>query len=93
MDLTMTTKLTKGGQTTIPKEIRAALGIADETRVWWRLDGNHATLSSEPPVPNAISSSEEFWDGVELALADAAAGRTHDARKLSRKLRERHGLA
>ena len=36
MALTMTTKLTKGGQTTIPKEIRAALGIGDEARVWWR---------------------------------------------------------
>ena len=92
MALTMTTKLTKGGQTTIPKEIRTALGIGDEARVWWRRDGDHATLSSEPPLPNTDSSHEEFWDGIELALSDVASGRTRDARELSRELRERHGL-
>ena len=92
MALTMTTKLTKGGQTTIPKEIRTALGIGDEARVWWRLDGDHATLSSEPPLPNTVSSHEEFWDGIELALSDVASGRTRDARELSRELSERHGL-
>lgn len=29
----MSTKLTKGGQTTVPKEVRTALGIADGARV------------------------------------------------------------
>ena len=56
------------------------------------LDGDHATLSSEPPLPNTVSSHEEFWDGIELALSDVASGRTRDARELSRELRERHGL-
>lgn len=87
------TKLTKGGQTTIPKEIRQALGMRDESRVYWQLKDGSAVLTAEPPVPNAVSSPEEFWDGIDLALNQASQGRVHEARGLSDELRRKYGLS
>lgn len=92
MTATYATKLTKGGQTTVPKEIRSILGIEDESRVWWHVEGGRAIVSAEPPVPNEVASAEEFWDGISEALADAAAGRVRDATLVSGELRERYGL-
>lgn len=89
----LSTKLTKGGQTTVPKEVREALGIGDEARVWWRLEDGRAVVSAERPVPCEVASPEEFWEGVGVALRDVDAGRVRDAGDVSRKLRARHGLA
>ena len=89
----LSTKMTKGGQTTVPREVRAALGIGPESRVYWTFDGTRAILTAEPVLPNAVASEDEFWDGVELALRDVRAGRTRDARELSAGARGRHGLA
>lgn len=86
------TKLTKGGQTTVPKEIRSALGMKEESRVWWRLEEGKAIISAERPVPNEVGSAQEFWDGVNLALEDAAAGRTREAGAISDELRSKYGL-
>lgn len=92
MPAAVTTKLTKGGQTTIPKEIRSALGIEEGSRVWWHLENGRAIVSAEAPVPNEVGSSEEFWAGVTAALEDVSAGRTRDASRISQELRQRHGL-
>lgn len=40
-------KATSKGQTTIPKEIRDALGIKDGTELNWMLDGRHLTVSAK----------------------------------------------
>ena len=82
----------KDSLTTIPIEDCAALGIADEVRAERRHDSGHEISPSVSSLPNAVSSLEEFWDGVELAMSGAASGRTCDACELSRELRERRGL-
>lgn len=87
------TKLTKGGQTTIPKEIRQALGVRDESRVYWQLKDGVAVLTAEPPVPNAVSSPEEFWDGIDGALKQVGRGEVRKAEGLSDELRQRYGLS
>jgi bifunctional DNA-binding transcriptional regulator/antitoxin component of YhaV-PrlF toxin-antitoxin module len=88
----MSTKMTKGGQTTVPREIRAGLGIGPESRVYWTFDGTRAILTAEPILPNEVASEGEFWDGIELALRDVRAGRLQDARALSDDIRGRLGL-
>lgn len=89
MPTMMATRLTKGGQTTIPKEIRSALGIEDSSRVYWTLDDGRAMLTAEPPIPNEVHNEDEFWKGIELAMEDVAAGRVHEASELSARLRKR----
>ncbi len=91
--MTFATKLTKGGQTTVPKEVRVALGITDESRVYWQLSDGRAIVTAEPPVPNEVCTSEEFWDGIARALDEAGAGQTRAASELSADLRARYGLA
>lgn len=93
MSAAYATKLTKGGQTTIPKEIRQALGVRDESRVYWQLKDGAAVLSAEPPVPDAVASPEEFWDGIDKALNQAARGEVCKAEGLSESLRQRYGLS
>lgn len=88
MPIVMSTKVTRGGQTTVPKEIRDALGIEYDSRVFWSFDGSRVTLSAEPPLPNEVSSEEEFWRGIELAMRDVAAGETRSAAEVSARLRE-----
>lgn len=89
----MSTKMTKGGQTTVPREIRTALGITEDSRVYWSFDGSRAILTAEPTLPNEIGSEEEFWAGIELAMRDVRAGNLHDAAEVSDDLRRRLGLA
>lgn len=92
MPAMISTKMTKGGQTTVPREIRAKLGIGPESRVYWSFDGTRAILTAEPILPNEIASEGEFWDGIELAMRDVRADRLQDARTLSTDIRERLGL-
>lgn len=88
----MSTKITKGGQTTVPREIRDALGVQEGQRVYWLFDGTTASITSEPPLPAEVHSEEEFWQGIEAAMADVRGGRLMDAREASRGLREKYGL-
>lgn len=88
----MSTKMTKGGQTTVPREIRVGLGIGPESRVYWTFDGTRAILTAEPVLPNEVASESEFWDGIELAMRDVRADRLQDARTLSADIRGRLGL-
>ena len=92
MTTMISTKITKGGQTTVPREIRDALGIAESSRVYWTFDGTRATLSAELPLPNEVHTEEEFWEGIELAMRDVADGRTRDAQGLAADLRAKYGL-
>ena len=87
MDATISTKLTKGGQTTIPQSIRRALGIAAEGRVYWTCEGDRAYVTAEPEPPLSVTSARDFWSRIDEAQADIAAGRVVDAASLSEKLR------
>lgn len=89
----MSTKMTKGGQTTVPKEIRDALGIDGSSRVYWIFDGSRAYLSAEPPMPLGVQSEEDFRSRLGEAEESAAAGRVRDAEDVSGELRDRYGLA
>lgn len=88
----MSTKLTKGGQTTVPKEVRTALGIEDGARVYWSFDGRRAWVSATPGDPLEVTSEEHFRSRLAEAEADVAAGRVRDARDVARDLGMRHGL-
>ncbi|WP_270849222.1 AbrB/MazE/SpoVT family DNA-binding domain-containing protein [Candidatus Collinsella stercoripullorum] len=89
----MSTKLTKGGQTTVPKEVRTALGIADGARVYWSFDGRRAWVSAAPTDPLEVTGEEDFRIRLAEAKDDAAAGRVRDARAVSAELRARYNLA
>lgn len=89
----MSTKLTKGGQTTVPKEVRTALGIADGARVYWSFDGRRAWVSATPTDPLEVTGAEDFHARLAEAEDDVAAGRVRDARAVSAELRARYGLA
>lgn len=88
----MSTKLTKGGQTTIPKEIRTSLGIENEARVYWAFDGTRAWLSAEPLTPLTVTSKEDFHERLAAAESSAARGNVRDAKLVSKNLRVRYGL-
>lgn len=92
MTTMMSTKLTKGGQTTVPKEIRTALGIEDEGRVYWGFENGVAYVFADPQLPNAVTSREQFWAGVEAAESALDAGAGSDASNVSARLRAKYGL-
>ena len=87
MEAAISTKLTKGGQTTIPRSIRRALGIPDEGRVYWTREGDRAYVTAKPEIPLSVTSAKDFWNRIDEAQADIAAGRLVDASDLSEKLR------
>ena len=88
----MSTKLTKGGQTTVPKEVRSALGIADGARVYWTFDGTRAWVSAAPSHPLDVADEAEFRARIAEAEAAVSAGHVRPAAAVSADLRERHGL-
>ena len=92
MPVMMSTKMTKGGQTTVPKEIRTALGIDDQARVYWTFDGTRAYISAEPAAPLAVTSEEDFRAGLAAAERSMAAGRVREASAISDELRTRYDL-
>lgn len=93
MEAVLSTKLTKGGQTTLPVSIRRMLGIEDEGRVYWIIEGDRAYVSATPTEPPlTIHSAEEFWERIAVADAQIAAGQTMDAREALAKVRAEHGL-
>ena len=87
MEAAISTKLTKGGQTTVPQAIRRALGIGAEGRVHWTLEGDRAYVTAAPEVPLSVTSARDFWERIDEAREDVAAGRLTDAAALSGKLR------
>ena len=87
MEAAVSTKLTKGGQTTIPKSIRKALGISTEDRVYWTCEGDRAYVTAKPAVPLSVTSAKDFWERIDQAQADIDAGSLVDATSLSEKLR------
>ena len=88
----MSTKLTKGGQTTVPKELRSALGIADGARVYWTYDGRRAWVSATPTDPIEVTGEDDFRGRLAEAEDDAAAGRVRGAREVASELGARYGL-
>lgn len=56
----MSAKLTKGGRTTVPEEIRTAPGFADGARAYWTIDDRRAWLSATPGDLLEVTSGEEF---------------------------------
>lgn len=93
MGAVLSTKLTKGGQTTLPVAIRRMLGIEDEGRVYWIMEGDRAYVSATPAEPPlTIHSAEEFWERIAVAEEQIAAGKTHDARKALERVKAEYGL-
>lgn len=92
MPLLMSTKLTKGGQTTVPKDIRRALDIADGSRVYWLFDGTRAWISAEPTNPVEVTSEADVLARLEKAEGARIAGKVGDATSLSAGLRTKYGL-
>lgn len=88
----LSTKMTSSGQTTVPKEIRELLGIADGARVYWIVDGNRAYLSATPSMPLEVHSSAELGERLAIAEADLTAGRVNDAREVGAQIRSRYGI-
>ena len=82
------TKITSGGQTTIPQAIRELLGVKANDRVYWSFDGEKAYVSAEPVVPLSVTSARDFWDRISAAEEDIDAGRVKDAKSLSKRLRK-----
>ncbi|MBE6470665.1 MAG: hypothetical protein E7000_03030 [Coriobacteriaceae bacterium] len=87
MGTVISTKLTKGGQTTIPQSIRKALGIGAEDRVYWTCEGDRAYVTAKPEIPLSVTSARDFWHRIDQAEADIAGGRVVDAAALSDVLR------
>ena len=92
MDAVLSTKLTKGGQTTLPVAIRRHLGIEDEGRVYWITDGDRAYVSATPDIPLPIRSASEFWDRISEAEEQIKRNETLDARATLASIRDEHGL-
>lgn len=89
----LSTKMTKDGQTTVPREIRTALGIETDSRVYWSCDGTRAILTVNPGLPNEICSEDEFWQGIEVAMRDVRAERLVDAEDISESIRRKLDIA
>lgn len=93
MQAVLSTKLTKGGQTTLPVAIRRMLGIEDEGRVYWIVDGDRAYVSSTPAEPSlSVHSAEEFWERIAVAEEQIAAGKTRDAREALERVKAEYGF-
>ena len=90
MNGVVSTKMTKGGQTTVPLEIREMLGISLDDRVYWSCDGRVAILSAEPALPLVVASEEDFWNRIREADDDIAAGRIGNAKELSGAMKEKY---
>ena len=93
MDAVLSTKLTKGGQTTLPKAIRTMLGIEDEGRVYWITEGDRAYVSATPAQPPLIiNSADDFWDRIATAEEQIKAGNATDAQQALRLIRSEYGF-
>ena len=93
MEAILSTKLTKGGQTTLPVAIRRMLGIEDDGRVYWIVEGDRAYVSAVPAEPPlSIHSADEFWERIAVAEEQIAAGRTYDARKALESVKAEYGF-
>ena len=88
----MSPKMTKGGQTTVPKEIRDSLGIGETSRVYWTFDGTRAYLSPEPTPPLSVESELDFLERLRAGEDAVAEGRVRDAAAISDELRARYEL-
>lgn len=88
----MSTKMTKGGQTTVPKEIRRSLGIADDARVYWMFDGARAWVSATPAMPLEVSRDADFCGRLAEAEESVSAGQIRDASLISDELRQKYSL-
>lgn len=49
-DIEQTARLTSKGQTTVPKAVRQALGLAPGDRVTWQVTGNRVVLTKSQPT-------------------------------------------
>lgn len=89
----MSTKMTKSGQTTVPKEIRASLGINDNARVYWAFDGKRAWITADPLDPLSITDEHDFYNRLAEAEESVTTGRVRDASLISNELRQKYSLA
>lgn len=88
----LSTKMTKAGQTTVPKEIRDSLGISTDSRVYWYWDGERAFLSPNPLAPSPVASEQEFLDSLEAAEQSIELHGTQPLDNTLSELRGRYGI-
>lgn len=88
----LSTKMTKAGQTSVPKEIRTGLGIEETARVYWFWDGERAYISAVPAGAPIINSKEEFLSGLTEAEESIKKGGSISASSLSSEVRARYGI-
>ncbi len=84
--------VTRTGQVTLPKEFRDILGIGVQDQVVFLSDGKRVEVAAVPEDPLTLKSGNEFWDGIEQAREDYAAGRFMPAGATVARLRAQYGL-
>jgi len=84
--------MTKSGQTTVPKEIRQALGIEDTSRVYWTYDGERVYITATPIMPLAIESEQDYRERMQAAASSVESSRVRDADIVSRELKTKYGI-
>lgn len=88
----LSTKMTKAGQTTVPKEIRDSLGISTDARVYWYWDGDRVFLSPTPLPPTEITSEKDFRNGLKAAEDSIKTHGTHPFDDTLSNLRGQYGI-
>ncbi len=62
----ITSKITSKSQTTIPRSVRAALGVSDGDQLAYRIEGDHVILlhAEKAPIPDDPFGTFTEWDSV-----------------------------
>jgi AbrB family looped-hinge helix DNA binding protein len=80
--ITAKSRITSKGQTTVPKEVRAALGATDGTQLEWTIDGRSISVSAKTlniadfagflgkPPSGVHLTIEEMNDAIGEAVAE-----------------------
>lgn len=84
--------ITQSGQMSVPKSIRAILGVETGDQVALLSDGKRVQLVAVPKDPLSLGSPEEFLARVSRSQADYDAGRAHDADEAIAGVRAKYGL-
>ena len=62
----ITSKITSKSQTTIPRSVRAALGVSEGDQLAYRIEGDHVILlrAEKAPTPDDPFATFTEWDSA-----------------------------